>query len=51
MENSRILTAGEFAKIVGVTKHTLFHYDEIGLFRPVKMGTGIIRWRRLRYLM
>lgn len=28
------LTTGEFAKIVGVTKHTLFHYDEIGVFSP-----------------
>lgn len=28
-------TTGEFAKILGVKKHTLFHYDEIGLFSPV----------------
>ena len=28
------LTTGEFAKIVGVTKHTLFHYDDIGVFSP-----------------
>lgn len=27
-------TTGEFAKILGVKKHTLFHYDEIGLFSP-----------------
>lgn len=27
-------TTGEFAGILGVTKHTLFHYDEIGLFSP-----------------
>lgn len=27
-------TTGEFAKILGVTKHTLFYYDEIGLFSP-----------------
>lgn len=44
MENSRILTAGEFAKIVGVTKHTLFHYDEIGLFRPEKKGENGYRY-------
>ena len=24
----------EFARILGVRKHTLFHYDEIGLFSP-----------------
>ena len=28
------LTAGEFAKICGVAKHVLFHYDEIHLFQP-----------------
>lgn len=27
-------TTGEFAKLAGVTKHTLFHYDKIGLFSP-----------------
>lgn len=30
----RYLTTGQFAKMTGVTKHTLFHYDKIGLFRP-----------------
>lgn len=24
----------EFASLCGVTKHTLYHYDEIGLLRP-----------------
>ena len=34
-------TTGEFAKILGVKKHTLFHYDEIGLFSPaVKEDNG-----------
>lgn len=28
------LTTGEFAKLMGVSKHTLFHYDDIGLFCP-----------------
>ena len=28
------LTTGEFAKICGVTKHTLFHYDDIGILKP-----------------
>ena len=31
-------TTGEFAKILGVKKHTLFHYDEIGLFSPAEKG-------------
>lgn len=30
----KILTTGEFAKICGVKKQTLFHYDEIGLLKP-----------------
>ncbi|MCI8880698.1 MAG: MerR family transcriptional regulator [Clostridiaceae bacterium] len=34
MNRERYLSTGEFAKIAGVTKHTLFHYDKIGLFRP-----------------
>lgn len=34
-------TTGEFANIVGVKKHTLFHYDEIGLFSPaIKEDNG-----------
>lgn len=28
------LTTGEFAEIANVSKHTLFHYDEIGIFSP-----------------
>lgn len=28
------MTTGEFAKIMKTTKETLFHYDEIGLFKP-----------------
>ena len=32
---------GEFAKLVGVTKHTLFYYDKIGLFSPeIKLENG-----------
>jgi DNA-binding transcriptional MerR regulator/effector-binding domain-containing protein len=27
-------TTGEFAALCNVTKHTLFHYDEIGIFSP-----------------
>ena len=41
-KNSELyFTTGEFAKILGVKKHTLFHYDEIGLFSPaVKEENG-----------
>ncbi|PHV69690.1 transcriptional regulator [Sporanaerobium hydrogeniformans] len=34
MDKRFYLTTGEFAQIAGVTKHTLFHYDQIGLFSP-----------------
>lgn len=34
MNRKRYITTGEFAKLAGVTKHTLFYYDEIGLFSP-----------------
>lgn len=44
MENERLLTAGEFAGITGVTKHTLFHYDDIGLFCPEKKDTKGYRY-------
>ena len=26
--------SGEFVALMGVSKHTLFHYDDIGLFSP-----------------
>ncbi|BAB07765.1 MerR family transcriptional regulator [Halalkalibacterium halodurans] len=28
------LTTGQFAKLMGVSKDTLFHYDKIGIFSP-----------------
>ena len=34
MNRNLYMTTGEFAKLMGVTKETLFHYDEIGLFCP-----------------
>lgn len=41
MNKDRYISTGEFAKLAGVTKHTLFHYDEIGLFSPeVKLENG-----------
>ena len=38
MKEKKYLTAGQFAKICGVEKHVLFHYDEIGLFQPVMVN-------------
>lgn len=41
INKERYLTTGEFARLAGVTKHTLFHYDDIGLLCPeVKMDNG-----------
>jgi DNA-binding transcriptional MerR regulator len=34
MRKKNYFTTGEFAKLCNVTKHTLFHYDEIGIFSP-----------------
>lgn len=31
----KFLTCGTFAKICGIEKHVLFHYDEIDLFKPI----------------
>ncbi|MDN4620160.1 MerR family transcriptional regulator [Paenibacillus sp. PsM32] len=31
------LTTGEFARLCKVNKRTLFHYDEIGLLRPIRI--------------
>lgn len=39
MNKERYLSTGEFAKLVGTTKYTLFHYDDTGLLCPeVRLG-------------
>ena len=38
MNQERYIKTGEFAKLVGVTKHTLFYYDKIGLFSGDQAG-------------
>lgn len=42
--NVQYFTTSEFARICGVTKHTLFHYDEIGLFCPQHIGKNGYRY-------
>lgn len=32
--NKQYLTTKEFAHLCGVSKHTLFHYDEVGVLKP-----------------
>lgn len=34
MKHKNYISTGELAKVMDITKHTLFHYDEIGLFKP-----------------
>lgn len=34
VKKSALFSTGEFAKLCGVKKHTLFHYDDIGLLKP-----------------
>lgn len=41
MLKERYVKTGEFARLLGVSKHTLFYYDEIGLFSPeIKTENG-----------
>lgn len=41
MDKDIFMSTGEFARLAGVSKHTLFHYDEIGLFSPaVRQDNG-----------
>lgn len=44
MKKEQLFTTGEFAKIAGVTKHALFHYDKIGLFSPEIKGENGYRY-------
>ena len=46
-ENPKLLTVSEVAKIVGITRRILLHYEECGLIRPdkkmVRQETAIIQ--------
>lgn len=37
-------TTSEFAKLCNVNKHTLFHYDELGIFSPAHKGENGYRY-------
>lgn len=41
------LNTKEFADLVGVTKHTLFHYDQVGIFCPAHRGENGYRYYSL----
>lgn len=44
MKKEHFLTTGEFAKLCGTTKETLFHYDETGILKPAWVGTNGYRY-------
>ena len=44
MQKERYITTGEFARLLGVSKHTLFYYDKIGLFSPEVKGENDYRY-------
>lgn len=37
-------TTGEFAKLCGIKKQTLFHYDQIGILKPDIIGSNGYRY-------
>ncbi len=46
--NEKYFTTGEFAKLCGVKKDTLFHYDDIGLFSPAAVKENGYRYYSYR---
>lgn len=46
--NTQYFTTSEFARLCGVTKHTLFHYDEIGILKPEIMGENGYRYYTIK---
>ena len=43
-KNREYLTTGEFAKLFGVKKQTMFHYDQMGIFCPEIVGDNGYRY-------
>ncbi|WP_270506435.1 MerR family transcriptional regulator, partial [Paraclostridium sordellii] len=44
INEKRYFSTGEFAKLFKINKKTLFHYDEIGLFKPEKVEDNGYRY-------
>ncbi len=44
MSTKNYFTIGEFAKICGTTKETLFHYDDIGILKPAYVAHNKYRY-------
>lgn len=47
----KYLSSGEFARLCGTTKDTLFHYDDIGLLKPAKVGENGYRCYSVNQVM
>jgi len=45
---NRYFTTSQMAAIIGVKKHTLFHYDEIGLLKPEFINANGYRYYSIR---
>ncbi len=43
-KNKTYFTTGEFAKLFGIKKQTLFHYDQCGIFKPDVIGENGYRY-------
>lgn len=48
VKQSAYITTGRFARLVGVSKHTLFFYDEKGLFKPAYVKENGYRYYSLK---
>lgn len=48
MDNDELMTIGRFARLSGVSVHTLRHYDEVGLLAPAEVDetSGYRRYRQ-----
>jgi len=47
-KDKQYFTTNEFAEICGVTKHTLFHYDEIGILKPELVKSNGYRYYSIK---
>lgn len=48
--NEKYYTTGEFAKLCGINKKTLFHYDDIGLLKPELVKQNGYRYYSVKQL-
>ena len=48
---SRRYTSGQFARLCHTTKETLFHYDRLGLLRPLSRGENDYRYYDVRQFL